>query len=160
MQLTKRLSDTSDTYNIQYNIQYPLDFYINNLFQASLFMRGEKSSKASLCCSVSHLSIGTVIAIYNTEAESELRCGDQLMGEVRVEPGLTSVWASPQTQTGNPSRVKLSENILNNIRHNNKQQISGTFWNSPRSPWMPWEDRHRTGRSLSHLCPPGWNRLH
>ena len=63
-------------------------------------MRGEKSGKASLCFSVSHLSNGTVIAIYNTEAESELRCGDQLMGEVRVEPGLTSVWASPQTQIG------------------------------------------------------------
>ena len=62
-------------------------------------MRGEKSGKASLCCSVSHLSNGTVIAIYNTEAESELRCGDKLMGEVRVEPGLTSVWAGDDSKT-------------------------------------------------------------
>ena len=59
-------------------------------------MRGEKSGKASLCCSVFHLSKGT---IYNTKAESDLRCGNKLMGKVRVEPGLSSVWAGDDSKT-------------------------------------------------------------
>lgn len=79
-------------------------------------MRGEKSGKASLCCSVFHLSKGT---IYNTKAESDLRCGDKLIGEVRVELGLTSVWAGDDSKAHKllllPKRV--GENILSNIRH-------------------------------------------
>ena len=44
-------------------------------------------------CSVIHWSNGTITAMYNTEAESEGKCGggDKLMGEVRVDPSLTSV---------------------------------------------------------------------
>ena len=79
-------------------------------------MRGEKSGKASLCCSVFPWSNGTV---YNTKAESDLRCGDKLMGEVRVELGLTSVWAGDDSKAHKllllPKRV--GENILSNIRH-------------------------------------------
>ena len=52
------------------------------------------SDKTSVSgCSVIHWSNGTITAIYNTEAESEVKCGggDKLMGEVRVDPSLTSV---------------------------------------------------------------------
>ena len=100
-------------------------------------MRGGKSGKASLCCSVFHLSNWTVTAIYNTKAESDLRCGDKLMCEVRVELGLTSVWAGDDSKANKllllPKRV--GENILSNI-----------------SPWTPWEDRQRAGRSLALSC--------
>ena len=89
-------------------------------------MRGEKSGKASLCCSVFPWSNGTVTAIYGGGEQAEVRGQadgrgeggtrpDQRLGGGRQQSPQTP--PSPQTQTGNPSRMKLSENILSNIRH-------------------------------------------